>query len=230
MAYSCEYHEVQRRSQNRAHGVMITRPVKCDRDKYRELMIEKVLPAIKEKWPDRERKILIQQDGAPAHIFANDVEFGRHARAGNWNIRIETQPAKSPDTNVLDLSFFCALQSHQWKSPRQNSIDGLIQQVLQSFRNFEPRKIDFGFLTLQPVLDDILCCHGDNDFKIAHIGKERLLQNGELPTRIEASEEAAAVARFVRDTQRRQRMDDNNNNGDNGLQEQVQMIQQHDAV
>lgn len=218
----------QRRSENRERGAIIISPVTCNRPKYRELMIEKVLPAIKEKWPDRDRDILIQQDGASAHIFADDEEFGVHARAGNWNIRLETQPAKSPDTNVLDLSFFRALQSLQWKSPRANTIDALIQQVMQAFRNFEPRKIDFSFLTLQTVLDDILCCHGGNDFKIAHIGKERMLRNGELPTRLEASEEAAAVARFVRNPRRR--MNNNNNHGDNGPQEQGQMIQQVEAV
>jgi hypothetical protein len=28
-----------------------------------------------------------------------------HANQGVWDISLETQPAKSPDTNVLDLSF-----------------------------------------------------------------------------------------------------------------------------
>ncbi len=68
---------------------------------------------------------------------------------------------------------------------------------MQAFRNLEPIKIDFGFLMLQTVLDDILCCHGGNEFQISHIGKERLLRNGELPTQLEASEEAAAAGRFV---------------------------------
>jgi hypothetical protein len=222
-----EYRAAQRRSDNHERGDIVTRPVKCNRDKYRELMIEKVLPAIKEKWPHNERDILIQQDGAPAHIFADDVEFGLQARAGNWNIRLETQPAKSPDTNVLDLSFFRALQSLQWKSPRANDIDGLIHQVLQSFRIFEPRKIDFGFLTLQTVLDNILCHHGGNEFKIEHIGKERLLRNGELENRRNASVEAAAVAQFVRNPRQQP---DNNNRRDNGPHEQGQMIQQQEAV
>jgi hypothetical protein len=166
-----EYRAAQRRSDNHERGDIVTRPVKCNRDKYRELMIEKLLPAIEEKWPHDERDIRKQQDGAPAHIFADNIELGLQARAGNWNIRIETQLAKLPDTNVLDLAFFRALPSLQWESPRANDIDGLIHQVLQSFRIFEPRKIDFGFLTLQTVLDNILCHHDGNEFKIEHIGK-----------------------------------------------------------
>jgi ribosome-associated protein YbcJ (S4-like RNA binding protein) len=99
--------------------------------------------------------------------------------------------------------------------------------VLQSFRIFEPRKIDFGFLTLQTVLDNMLCHHGGNEFKIEHIGKERLLRNGELENRRNASVEAAAVAQFVRNPRQQP---DNNNRRDNGPHEQGQMIQQQEAV
>ncbi len=42
---------------------------------------------------------------------------------------------------------------------------------MQSFRIFKPRKIEFGFLALQTVSDNILCHHGGNEFKIEHIGK-----------------------------------------------------------
>ncbi len=72
--------------------------------------MEKVVPAIKEKWPDQESQIIIQQDGASSHIEDNDAAFDAVARTGLWNISLETQPAKSPDLNVLDLSFFRALQ------------------------------------------------------------------------------------------------------------------------
>jgi hypothetical protein len=124
-----EYRATQRRSDNHERADFIIRPVNYYRDKYRELMIEKVLPAIKEKWLHHEQDILIQQNEALAPIFANDIELGLHARAGNLNIRIETQPAKLPDTNVLDLSFFRAQQSLQWKSSRANIIDRFMHQV-----------------------------------------------------------------------------------------------------
>lgn len=51
-----------------------------------------------------------------------------------------------------------------------------------------------------------------------------MLRNGESPTRLEAREGAAAVARFVRNPCRQ--MNNDNNHGDNGPQEQGQMIQQ----
>jgi hypothetical protein len=66
---------------------------------------------------------------------------------------LEKQPAKSLDTNVLDQSFFRALQAKQWLLGSETTIDGLIAQVLQAFAEFEPRKIDCGFPTLQTLLE-----------------------------------------------------------------------------
>ncbi len=103
------------------------------------------------------------------------MKFGLVARTGTWNINILTQAPKSPDTNVCDLSFFRALQSEQWRNGVENSIDGLIAQVLTTFERFNERKNDFGFLTLQCCLDDILIRNGGNDYSIRHMGKERML-------------------------------------------------------
>jgi hypothetical protein len=45
-----------------------TKPVNVMAQQYREFMIEKVLPAIQLKWPDRDHEINIQQDGASSRI------------------------------------------------------------------------------------------------------------------------------------------------------------------
>jgi hypothetical protein len=46
-------------------------------------MENKVIPAIKDKWPDRNRNIVIQQDGAQAHIRGvDDAEFVAAATTG----------------------------------------------------------------------------------------------------------------------------------------------------
>jgi hypothetical protein len=69
-----------------------------NKNQYREFMIQKVVPVI----------IAIQQDGASAHIDKFDPAFFAVATTGNWNITLMTQSPKSPDLNVLDLSFFWA--------------------------------------------------------------------------------------------------------------------------
>ena len=98
--------EAKRTSKNREKGTIKTKVVPVNKNRYREFMIEKVVPAIKAKWPDRNQNILIQQDGASSHIDEDDPEFVAVRVTGVWNIRLMTQSPKLPDLNVLDLSFF----------------------------------------------------------------------------------------------------------------------------
>ena len=209
--------QAQRASVNRPRGAPIIRSVPVTKDRYREFLVEKVVPAIKEKWPDRGRRIVIQQDGASSHIEDNDAAFEAVARTGLWNISLETQPAKSPDLNVLDLSFFRALQSHQWRSGFANTMEELIVQVQRAYREFEPRKIDFAFLTLQCCIDDTLSIHGSNDYTIRHMGKEALLRTGTLPVSIVPSATALEVFDMLERGREAVVFDDNvveNNQGD----------------
>jgi hypothetical protein len=186
----------QRTSVNRVAGTMETKPVAVTKEVYRKMLVDKVVPAIKAKWPGLNRNIVLQQDGASAHIKADDLEFGLVAREGLWNINILTQAPRSPDTNICDLSFFRALQSDQWRSEQADSIDGLIAQVLRAFEQFDERKNDFGFITLQCCLDDILIQHGGNDYQIRHLGKQGMLADGTLPVRIAASDAAIATYNY----------------------------------
>jgi hypothetical protein len=131
----------ERRSGNRARGTMETKPLNVTRLVSREFLIQKVLPAIKEKWPleDRWSPIFIQQDNAKTHVLPNDPEFLEAAAAGGWNISLICQPPNSPDTNILDLGLFAALQSlFQKKSPTS------ILDILMKVHNFM-------LLLLQPL-------------------------------------------------------------------------------
>ena len=47
-----------------------------------------MVPAIKHKWPDCDRVVVIQQDGASPHIFDNDLEFCAAATQALWNISL----------------------------------------------------------------------------------------------------------------------------------------------
>jgi hypothetical protein len=78
------------------------------RDVIRKFMIEKVLPAIRAKWPrdDLNKPIYIQQDNAPSHIEVHDPLFQEAAQQDGFNIRLICQPANSLDFNILDLGFF----------------------------------------------------------------------------------------------------------------------------
>jgi hypothetical protein len=159
----------RRSSPNQPAGAPETKVINCNKETYRRFMIEKVVvTAIKLRWPDQglNRTVMIQHDGASCFIKGYDVQFGQAAKQGVWSICLEKQPAKSPDTDTLDLSFFRALQAKQKSLGSETTIDGLIAQVLQAFAEFEPRKIDCGFLTLQTCLNDMMETNGGNDYKI----------------------------------------------------------------
>ncbi|CAI8602743.1 unnamed protein product [Vicia faba] len=104
----------QRSSINRVAGTMITKAItSVKRDVVRSFLIDKVLPAIREKWPrdDLKSTIFIQQDNARTHINHNDPLFCEAATKDGFDIRLMCQPANSPYLNILDLGFFSAIQS-----------------------------------------------------------------------------------------------------------------------
>jgi hypothetical protein len=61
---------------NRPAGTLVTTPLNVNQKLYRQLLLENVIPAIKDRFPhNRNRTIFIQQDGASAHISSNDEQF-----------------------------------------------------------------------------------------------------------------------------------------------------------
>ena len=75
---------------------------------YRDLLISKLIPAILEKWPNKDRmsrKLFIQQDGAKNHIHEDDKEFNDTLKEQNINAVLYTQALNSPDLNLLDSVF-----------------------------------------------------------------------------------------------------------------------------
>ena len=65
-----------RNSVNRPAGTIVTKPQNVTHQIYRQMLLEKVIPAIKNRFPhNRNRSVVIQQDGAGAHIPSNDDIF-----------------------------------------------------------------------------------------------------------------------------------------------------------
>ncbi|CAN0424751.1 unnamed protein product [Discosporangium mesarthrocarpum] len=88
-----------RSSKNRKKGIMMLKPATINAERYKELMIDKVIPSIKARMPRSPgHTIFVHQDGAKPHTGGGGME-AIQARAGD-NIILETQPANSPDLNV----------------------------------------------------------------------------------------------------------------------------------
>jgi len=181
----------KRRSRNRAAGTVETKCISVDKPTYKRFVLEKVIPAIKAKWP-RDNNInrvtvRLQHDNATSHFGEDDEDWvdccfeNRHL----WRFELKEQPANSPDTNILDLSFFRALQSLQFLIGDAHTIDELIANVKEAWRQYEARKIYYVFLTHQTCMAEIIRCNGGIDYKIPHMGKERLDRHGALPHRVD---------------------------------------------
>ncbi|XP_042067417.1 uncharacterized protein LOC121810739 [Salvia splendens] len=142
----------QRRSKNRARGTMETKAINSvTKAVMRDCLIQ--------KWPvGASKDIYIQQDNATPHITAMDADFQVVANSDGFRIQLICQPPNSPDTNILDLRFFRAIQSLQHEKPCK-TVDELVGN-----------------------------CRGGNGYKVPHINKDRLQRNGGLPNVLEVEE------------------------------------------
>ena len=181
----------KRSSVNRPAGTLETKPItSITREVNLRMMIDKVLPTLKEKWPQEyaHETIYIQQDNAPCHVSIDNEEFRRAASEGGWDIRLTCQPPNSPDFNVLDLGFFAAIQSLQ-QNEVTNSVDELIQAVETAYDNFPTEISNNIFLSLQSCMIETMKVKGCNNYETPHMKKEMLINRGILPSQLNCDRE-----------------------------------------
>ncbi|CAN0092720.1 unnamed protein product [Discosporangium mesarthrocarpum] len=94
--------DTKRTPEHRLKGTKVLVPVMVDGERYKKLMIEAVILAIKVFMPKPEgHTIFVQQDKATPHTKVGIMEAIEEAVGGD--IVMETQRANSPDPNVNDL-------------------------------------------------------------------------------------------------------------------------------
>ena len=124
-------------------------------------------------------RIQLQQDGAKSHILEDNVEFKEAVDEIGLNLTMFMQSLNSPDTNILDLGFFRAIQSFNDDCPANE--EELIKSVEKAYGEYPYRKLNHVWLTLQSCLNKIIENDGGNDYKILHMGEESLERRGLLP-------------------------------------------------
>ena len=168
-----KWEPVKRSSKKRAKGTPVWKNQCITWDVYHEFLIQKFLPAMKERWPMSNGRIWLQQDGAKSHILEDDVEFKEVVDKIGLNLTMFTQSPSSPDTNILDLGFFnndCPANEEE-----------LIKSVEKAYGQYPLRKLNHVWLMLQSCLNMIIENDGGNDYKILHMGKESMERRGLLP-------------------------------------------------
>ncbi len=199
---------------NRPAGMIEVKPYSIDGKRYRALILDKLLPAIKEKCPIAmlHNRIFIQHDNAPAHktvstalpeLVAKSLELG-------INVAICEQPPNSPDLNVLDLGIFCALQCHQFRRCL-TTLQELINQTRQTYDEFPIKPLNGVWYTLQTVMTEITQCNGSNKYKLVHSSKSKLERLGLLCRCIKAH----ALHPIFQDNNCHNGSDNSNNGGNN---------------
>ena len=172
---------------------------------YLELMMDVVI-AIATKWPrgqwnDPNFKVRLQQDGARAHTSKTFYADWYCMMEGlvyegilphRNKIFLDTQPAQSPDLNINDLGLFAALQAMYNRTVSKDALE-LVENVKKTYAAYPHRKINFLFLTLQSVMNEIVENHGGNHYDIPHMSKEKLERAGELPVVLEVTALAAGL-------------------------------------
>jgi hypothetical protein len=181
-------------SKNRAAGTLITKPLSVTADVYEDIIIKKVLPAIKLKLlPVAEgRSVTLQQDGARPHTAGGIIARIEAAACSlGMELVVETQPAQSPDLNLCDLGIFASLQARQ-QQVWTTTVDGLIKAVAEVWEQYDWQTLERAWFVLCGVYDLILEHKGDNNYKLPHRGVRRQQNAGTL------LRNAPAEARFVR--------------------------------
>ena len=162
-----------------AKGTPVWKNQCITRDVYWEYLIQKLLPAIKQRWPTSNGRIRLQQDSAKSHILEDDEEFKEAVDEIGLNLTVYTQSPNSPDTNILDLGFFRAIQSFNDDCPANE--EELIKLVENAYGEYPLHKLNHVWLTLQSCLNMIIENDGGNDYKIPHMQKESMERRGLLP-------------------------------------------------
>ncbi|KAG7337411.1 hypothetical protein IV203_033525 [Nitzschia inconspicua] len=131
-----------------------------------------VLPDVKKKMPI-DNNIILQQDGAKAHLPDDDPLFAAKVTelfGDPTAVKLYTQPAQSPDLNVNDLGFFNSLQSRYYQTAPKDALE-LIEMVEETYKNYPAKKLNRIWLTLQSVMNQVINQRGDNDYTIPHMKK-----------------------------------------------------------
>ena len=74
---------------------------------YKRFPIEKVIPAIKDKWPNPPPyKVKLEQENAKVHVLLNEPDVVAAKHRNRQDVDLVAQPPNSPDLNTIDLGFF----------------------------------------------------------------------------------------------------------------------------
>lgn len=173
----------KRASVNRPAGVYETKPRSIDSIFYHELCTKPggLIATVKEKMAWRKHTgIVIQHDGAGPHNGkGNTAALTAAGLANGWHIKFRTQPAQSPDLNIMDLGFFHSLKARASHLKMDaNNLPELIAKVKEAFAQYPWQTLQNIWAHQIECWRIILQVDGDNQYPQLHGGARRRVKAG----------------------------------------------------
>lgn len=159
-----------------------------------QLLVAHVLPAIREKLPHH-GQVLVQLDSQHVRLPPDDPVVATHGSVNGWNMRLQYQPAYSPDLVVLDHAFFHAIEQSV-KDSRPETLNEMIVAIDRAMVELPKRRITDGFLALQKKMEATMRARGSNVYELAGRPTKRSLQlDGSIPISVVCDPEALLACR-----------------------------------
>lgn len=159
-----------------------------------QLLTSRVLPAIREKLP-RHQHVLVQLDSQHVRLPPDDPVVSAQGSVDGWSMRLQYQPAYSPDLVVLDNAFFRTIELSV-KESRPETLAQLETAVKRAFAAMPKRRVTDAFLVLQKKMEATMRVRGSNTYEMAaRPTKRSLQQDGSLPMSVLCDPAAALECR-----------------------------------
>ena len=184
--------EAKRSSINRDAGTLEFKPSECNRASVTRMLIDEIIPAIRMLTPKNVGGLVtIQQDNAPPHVTDGGAHIPELVKVmaggrGRLGIRIEQQPAQSPDFNVFDLGLFNSMDKAREQEDVSNE-EELFAEVERVFWDLSPVTVDSVWLSLQLALLGSMEVDGGNHNMVRHTAKAKRKKEGNLEENVRVS-------------------------------------------
>lgn len=181
----CEEVIASRKSKLHNRGDVYEQDCTVTSEWYRDCMVgdDGILATICKKMPWMERRCLyVQHDGAPGHNGKGNLQaFEDYISTIDFNLKMDTQPAQSPDLNINDLGFYNSLKSRvNLTKDTGGSLQNMIDTVYEEFDSYDAKTLTRLWANLVENYRQIIEHLGGNAYKNPHSGisvRERAGEN-----------------------------------------------------
>ena len=161
-----------------------SKPKITEGQKFRRIMLDRIIPAIKQRCPASMQQdvIEIEESGSAKRLVQEYAEFDAKARKIGVDMVMYRQPENSPELNVVNLGLIDAIRSGCCKEGSQVSdIMDLISLVSKSFWGYPLKELNSRFLLQQKVMNEIFRMDGNNRFSLEELSRDLSCRDGTLP-------------------------------------------------